>query len=116
KSIQLEDTFNKQTDKYLKRLQRHEERIKRKLDKKDTELANRLFGDVSKRYANLRSTINTYNSQAVYSPKLDSLITSLNYLDAEGQNVNAAELKKTLDQYKLNQQNIHGAPFFVDFS
>src|SRR4029079_7008382 len=73
KSRGIEEKLDKHTDKYLSKLQRQEHKLKRKLSKKDSLLAEQSFGDIDKKYAefrNISGNVNKYS--AVYSGHLDS--------------------------------------------
>lgn len=70
------------TTKYLNRLERQELRIQQKLRKTDSLAAKEIFGDINKRYDDLRSQLKdpTGKLQQSYSPYMDSIKTSLKFL------------------------------------
>jgi hypothetical protein len=78
KSIRIEQRLTKQTTKYLAQLQKEEQRLKKKLWKKDSTAAKELFDDVSARYKNLENGLE--NTQTIYSGHLDSMQTVLRFL------------------------------------
>lgn len=99
--------FDKVTAKYLDKLQKREEKLKRKLWKKDSALAKELFGDVRKRYDRLRQTVpDTGRYHNVYSPRLDSLSASLNFINGEGLAA-GPEVQKTLASLKSVQGKLN---------
>lgn len=62
KSRSIEEKLNRQTDKYLARLQRQEHKLKKKLSKKDSLLAEQSFGDIDKKYEELRNLSGSVSS------------------------------------------------------
>jgi hypothetical protein len=103
----VEDKLTKGTEKYLNKLERREEKLKRKLWKKDSLLAKELFGDIKGRYASLRATTGKAGKYAnLYSPRLDSLQTSLNFIDQSKLSQNP-ELQKTLSSLKEVQGRLN---------
>ncbi len=77
--------IDKQTVKYLHKLQRQEKKLYRKLAKLDSTAAQQLFANSNTTYQSL--TLQITNPKAVaankltqYIPQLDSTITALNYL------------------------------------
>jgi hypothetical protein len=110
KSRSLEAGLDKQTDKYLSRLQRQEEKLKKKLWKKDSLLAKELFSDIEEKYAALRKAPGTLSSaSSVYNGHLDSLTTSLRFLQQikhSSLSDNPA-LETTLSQYKVLQSRLN---------
>ncbi len=107
KASSLEERLDKQTEKYLTRLQKQETRLKKKLQRKDSLLAKELFGDVGKRYADLKSKATGFqNTASVYSPRLDSVTTALSFLKDKNL-TSSPEVQKTLAQYKSLQGNLN---------
>jgi hypothetical protein len=109
KAAQAQEGLDRKTDHYLSKLQRREEKLRRKLYKKDSLAAKALFPDVAGEYQKLKSSTGTVGKYAAtYSGHLDSLTTSLKFL----QNGNLAtnpELKKTLDQYAALQSKLNAS-------
>ena len=81
KACLIGSKLDKQTNKYLARLKKRETILQKKLWKKDSVLAKELFKDVESKYQTL-STSSDYIGKysAVYSGRLDTLVTSLNFL------------------------------------
>lgn len=81
----LEKQFTSKTKEYLKKVSREEGKLYRKLWKRDSVKAKKLFGDVSVRYNSLENAatakVNKLDkSFRVYSGKLDSMETAINFL------------------------------------
>ena len=109
KAAQAEAGLNKKTDRYLARLQRREEKLRRKLWKKDSVAAKALFPDVAGTYGKLKSSAASLDKYgANYSGHLDSLATSLKFLQKGNLSTNP-ELKKTLDQYASLQKQLNAS-------
>ncbi len=112
KGRDIEEKLDRQTDKYLSKLQRLEYKLKRKLSRKDSLLAEQTFGDINKKYQSLRnisSSISNYSS--VYSGHLDSVSTALNFLKTNKLSTLSSnpELEKTLAQYKELQSKLNAS-------
>ncbi len=111
KSKAIEAGLDRQTAKYLSKLQKQEQRLKKKLLKKDSTLAKELFQDLKAQYQQLQqlpSGLSQYSQ--VYSGRLDSLSTALNFLNGSqfSSVADHPQLEKTLSHYqslqgKLNQ-------------
>lgn len=89
----VEARLVRQTNRYLDRAQRQEEKLYRKLYQKDSLQAKETFGDIPARYAALRRQVNDPAAAAAtldrrlrlrYIGGLDSLRTSLRFLEATG--------------------------------
>ncbi|WP_240965748.1 hypothetical protein [Pseudoflavitalea sp. G-6-1-2] len=90
KSTELEEKLMASSEKALKRLEKQEQKMKRKLARKDSLKAEQLFGNVEQRYQQLQDKLNNPTKlagrSAQYLPNLDTLKTSLKFLDA-GKNI-----------------------------
>ena len=108
---QAEALLTKQTEGYLGRLEKQEQRLKRRMMKKDSLKAVEVFGDVKARYTQLKATSGKVSRFAqVYSGRLDSLAAGLQFIQAAewGSLAEKVDLQKSLDklsglQDKLNQ-------------
>jgi hypothetical protein len=80
KADQLEQKLDQKTDKVLLSMMKQEHKLKRKLSKIDSLKAEQLFGNVQERYAQLKQRLATKPSGKKYIPSLDSLSTSLKFL------------------------------------
>src|SRR5215212_3889712 len=56
KARSTEEKLNRQTDRYLDKLQKQEHKLKKKLSEKDSLLAEQTFGDIDKKYHEFRNT------------------------------------------------------------
>ncbi|WP_152616929.1 hypothetical protein [Flavihumibacter solisilvae] len=111
----LAGKLDRQTEKYLQRLLRQEKKLRRKLDSKDSLMANQLgLGSDSlvNSWKNVLSadSINISSLPAQYSGKLDSMNTALKFLKEQpGLNgISTAQYDKLMQQYgglqgQLNQ-------------
>lgn len=85
KTAGISDGITRKTDKYLRKMIMQEKRMQKKLTAKDTLAAGKIFGDVEKRYDQLKSNIHNVPGieqevRHTYVPHLDSLHTALNFL------------------------------------
>lgn len=85
----LEGQLTSKTKKYLKKIEREESKMYKKLWKKDSVKAKALFGNVSGRYNNLENAATAKASALdksfrVYSGKLDSMETAIHFLEKNG--------------------------------
>ena len=109
KASSIQSKLTKQTENYLTKLQRQEEKLKRKLWKKDSTKAKEIFGDIDKRYEDLRNTSgNLSKYSSVYSGHLDSLSTALSFLKDRNLAQNP-ELQKLLSQYSGLQGKLNAS-------
>ena len=116
KTRSLESKLDKGMEKYLFRLQKEEEKLKKNLYRKDSTVAKQLFDNVSDSYQELKIMPAGFDKySALYSGHLDSLSTALSFL--KGSNIadlaSNPKLQKTLDHYqslqgKLNQSDAIG--------
>ena len=110
KSRQAEDRLTKATQSYLQKLQKREQKLYRKLYKKDSLKAKEIFGDIDARYAALKRTSGKAGRySATYSGRLDSLSTSLSLLKDNGLLQNSSALNQTLSGYKDLQQQLNAS-------
>jgi predicted nucleotide-binding protein (sugar kinase/HSP70/actin superfamily) len=83
-SQKLTSQLNTLTEKYLSRLEKQEQKLKRKLWRTDSAKAKEVFGNVEERYSNLRNQLSTNSPQqfsSIYSARADSLTTALTFLN-----------------------------------
>ena len=84
KITDLEDRLQHSTTAYLHRLQKIENKLRKKLAKKDSLAAARVFGDTYNKYQQLEQSLNnpagTLTQYKQYVPALDSMVTALNFL------------------------------------
>jgi hypothetical protein len=97
KAGSLENKLDRNTEKMLARLQKQEKKMKEKLSRIDSSAAARVFGDARDKYKALREKLKGKLTGA-YIAKLDSLTTSLNFLQGNPQLLSQAkEAKEKLD-------------------
>lgn len=77
----LKQKLDKKSEKALSQLQKQEENIKRKLSRLDSSKAKQVFGDAESKYKSLEQKLNNPSSLNQYIPYLDTLKTSLKFLE-----------------------------------
>jgi hypothetical protein len=114
KSSFIEEKLDRSKAKYLLKLQKQEQKLKAKLWKKDSSLAKQLFAGVEKKYAAFKKAPEKLSKYSqVYSPRLDSLTTALNFLKSSSLSV--SELQKTLSHFSSLQDRLNGAEAVKNF-
>jgi hypothetical protein len=103
----IEGKLEKQAARYLARLKKREAKLRRKLAKKDSVAANAIFADASEKYNLLEQKINTPQKYNEYVPYLDTLATSLRFL--EQQNL----LSATGGKYRMNVDRLRKKPITI---
>ena len=116
KSGRLQNRVNKATERHLNKLARRELKMQRKIAKTDSTAAKEIFGDVNQRYDSLKANLhNTASHPQVYSPRIDSMKTALNFFDQNKVLSQSPEmqnkLKRVMGDYgdaqgKLDQSNL----------
>ncbi|HEX2629590.1 MAG TPA: hypothetical protein VHM26_11270 [Chitinophagaceae bacterium] len=97
KAGSIEDKLDRKTEKMLARLQKQEAKMKKKLMKIDSSAAARVFGSADTKYKELEARLHG-KLKGPYVPKLDSLATSINFLQNNPQLLKQAkETKQKLD-------------------
>lgn len=89
----LEEKLDRKTQKVLRQFQRQENKLKGKLGKKDSNAAARVFGNANQQYKDLESKLQ-HPELKKYIPQIDSLTTSLKFLEANPQFVKEAKEAK----------------------
>ena len=77
----LESKLDQQAAKYLARLKKHETRLRRKLNKKDSVAAAAIFADAAQKYNALEQKLKQPQKYKDYIPYLDTLTTSLHFVE-----------------------------------
>ncbi|WP_276504402.1 hypothetical protein [Terrimonas pollutisoli] len=85
KATSLEQKLDKKTTKALRQLQKQEDRIKNKLARKDSLKAAAVFGNAQQQYDQLEQKLSAKTSLQQYIPSLDTLNTSLKFLQQNPQ-------------------------------
>jgi hypothetical protein len=80
RSDKFQSNVEKSTAKYLNKLARREERMKRQLMRKDSVAAKEIFGDISQSYQNLREGKPAGVVSGGYNGRVDSMKTALRFL------------------------------------
>jgi len=97
KTTDLDQQLTRQTEKYLAKMAKREERLKKKLYKVDSTAAKNLFANSSQQYAALAQKLKTdtgSRSQSIsgeYQPYTDSLQGTLNFLQKNPQLLGASD-------------------------
>lgn len=81
----FEKKMDRKTDQVIDQMMKREERMKEKLAKIDSLKANEVFGDVKKKYSDLRARLSGNLSGKQYIPSLDTLSSSLKFLQQNPQ-------------------------------
>jgi hypothetical protein len=95
----LENSIIKRTDKALKQLLKEEQSLRKKVYRKNAAVANRLFQDAASRYSNLQQKITNetcYTNGKEYIPFLDTLTTSLHFLEKNAAFLNRYSVQQSL--------------------
>ncbi len=118
KAENLNNNIDKQTAKYLHKLEKQEKRFYRKLAKLDSTAAKQLFAQSQEKYAELSNKVknssnNLQQKITDYLPGLDSATTALKFI-AENPTVKEGKeylnkAKTALQQYETLQQKIQSA-------
>jgi phage host-nuclease inhibitor protein Gam len=109
KAAAVEDKIDRQTERYLNKLAKREEQLRRKLARIDSAGAAALFNGTAAKYKQLKSGIHNKTAAVQeYIPRLDSLGTSLKFLQANNGLINAsvANLSKSLQQVQQLQSKL----------
>ncbi|GEM_PF-4630185 len=107
KSAQLRGRFDKKSKKALFRFKKNEERLKRKLLRLDSLAAKNAFADAGKKYEELEKRLSS-NASGQYIPKLDTLVTSLKFLELNPQLLQQTkEVKEKLDKALANVKGLN---------
>jgi hypothetical protein len=85
KSGKLEQKLDRNTEKALRQIVKHEAKMKRKLAKMDSIAAGSIFSNTSEKYKRLQQKLKTPEKLTHYLPKLDTLATSLKFLESNPQ-------------------------------
>lgn len=103
----LEQKLDKKTAKALSQLQKQEERIKNKLAKKDSLKAAEVFGNAKQQYDQLEQKLAAKTSLQQYIPSLDTLNTSLKFLQQNPHLLSSGkEVQKKLQDATAKMQGL----------
>jgi hypothetical protein len=98
-SSQLQQKLDRKTAKALSSFEKKEKKINVKLVRIDSLAAKNIFADADKRYAELKNKLSNTDKITQYIPHLDSLSTSLKFLEqSNGLLSNAGDAKAKLEK------------------
>jgi hypothetical protein len=111
KAASLEGKLNSKTEKYLARMQKQEEKLKRKLLRRgDTAAAMEIFGNIDETYNEMKNragqTKSKISNLTSYSPHADSLNNAFQFLQQNQLVTNNKELAGKLTQSLGNVQQL----------
>jgi hypothetical protein len=99
KASRLESNILKQTDKALTQLSKEEARLRKKVCRKNAALANQLFQNTALQYNKLQQKIvneKSLTKNKEYIPLLDTITTSLHFLEKNTAIINSTSVQQTL--------------------
>jgi hypothetical protein len=101
------------SERALKQLSKQEKRLQKKLHKKDSLLAKQLFPDAQTAYqslqAQLKNRTNNIASRAAYLPFLDTLTTSIRFLEKANAQLDNKKIQQALGQINSMQNRFQQA-------
>ena len=121
KASKIEADLISKTEKALKKLEKQESKLKRKLSRKDSTSAAEVFNNTAAQYEVLKAMVErnsaklTRSSLNNYIPHLDTLKTSLNFLEKQGSDflsktgIDQKEIQSALGQLESLDSRIHQA-------
>ena len=112
KAASIDERLTRQTEKYLQRMAKEEQKLRRKLMLKDTAAAKRLFGNSDKAYASWQQQLEdtagrTGQLPGHYSPRLDTLRTALSFIGVSPE-LSSASAKNLLQQASASVNVLEG--------
>jgi hypothetical protein len=103
----LASRLDRQTAKYLQRMLKKEKKLRRRLARRDSAAASELFADVEKEYAVTPYIAFSGRSRSTeYSAHLDTLNTSLSFLELNGENISFP--KESLNKVQGTLKHLNG--------
>ena len=120
KAESLTQDLDKKSQKVLARMQKEEARLQKKLAKIDSLAAKNIFSNSAEKYNQLQEKLKNAGNLSHYIPKLDTLATSLKFLDQHSElidNVKDAKEKLNNASIKLKemQSKLQGAEDIKQF-
>jgi hypothetical protein len=123
KVSRLEEKLTGQTEKYLRRLGKREQKLKQKLSKVDSSAAKRLFENSQQQYAQILQKLNSTSASAggmsgEYLPHVDSLRGMLSFLDQNKMALSPklqGKAKEAYEKFKLLQCRLKGVEEAKEF-
>ncbi|OQP64634.1 hypothetical protein [Niastella populi] len=95
----LEAAIISKTERYLKKVSKEERRLKKKLFRKDSAAASQLFPDPASQYRSFQNSITekiNISKSKEYIPFLDTLTTSLHFLEKNATFLNNSSVQQSL--------------------
>lgn len=77
----IEGKLDKKSQQIIRAFQKEEDRLRKKLSRKDSSAAAAMFADGKDQYAKLQNRLNAANKLQQYIPSLDTLSSSLTFLE-----------------------------------
>jgi len=120
KAENLTQGLDKKSKKVLARMQKQEARLQKKLVKIDSIAANNIFSNTAEKYNQLQEKLKNTGKLSQYIPKLDTLTTSLKFLEQNQEWLgNVKDAKGKLDEasskLKELQSKLQGAENIKQF-
>lgn len=118
KSAALEKKLIRQTDKYLNKLARREQKLRNKLQKTNPSKAKELFSGIDERYSRLSQSLHEQTAKTgdltnTYSGHVDSVSTMLQFLHQQQGGItrenNAGSITSALNNYQQLQDKLYQA-------
>ncbi|HEY6505035.1 MAG TPA: hypothetical protein VIZ28_13750 [Chitinophagaceae bacterium] len=106
KANQLEQKLDMQTDKAVQQIMKQEAKMKRKLAKIDSLKAKEVFGNAEQKYKDLQEKLQSKLAGKQYIPSLDTLSTSLKFLQQNPQLI--AQTKEAQKKLKDALDKVNG--------
>ena len=95
KAESLTQDLDKKSQKVLARMQKEEARLQKKLAKIDSLAAKNIFSNSAEKYNQLQEKLKNAGNLSHYIPKLDTLATSLKFLDQHSELIEMLKMQKT---------------------
>ena len=120
KAENLTQNLDKKSQKVLARMQREEAKLQKRLAKIDSLAAKNIFSNSEEKYNQLQEKLKNSGNLSHYIPKLDTLATSLKFLDQHSELIeNVKDAKEKLNnassKLKEMQSKLQGAENIKQF-
>jgi hypothetical protein len=106
KANRLQQSLDEKSQKVLDKMQKQEAKLQKKLAKVDSLATHNIFSNSAEKYKQLKEKLENNGKFSQYIPKLDTLATSLKFLDQHPEfldNVKEAKEKLASASEKLNE-------------
>jgi hypothetical protein len=105
KTQKVEEKIKRESDKDLQELQKLEKKMQKKLSRLEPSKAKEIFGDLNNKYSTLEQRLNQADNSKHYIPSLDTLNTSLKFLNQDLPFLSGAKETKEKITQALNKVN-----------